>query len=219
MKKTKKKTKKRVKASRKKKVTKKRVKKTATKRQRKLTAKQKRFVDEYFACGMNAKKAAILAGYSEKTAKVIGAENLTKPNLAELISKRQEAAAEKLQCSADDIAQELHKLGFSNMANYMRVGKDGDPYLDFSALTREQAAALAEVTVDDYLEGRGEDARTIRRVKFKLVDKRASLVDLAKLLGHMPTRHEHTGKGGGPIDQQITFYLPENQRRADAGDS
>lgn len=213
MKKTKKKTKKRVKASRKKKVTKKRAKKTATKGQRKLTAKMTRFVAEYLIDG-NATQAAIRAGYSKKAAYAIGAENLRKPQIAKLISKHQEAAAEKLQCSADDIAQELHKLGFSNMANYMRVGKDGDPYLDFSALTREQAAALAEVTVDDYLEGRGEDARTIRRVKFKLVDKRASLVDLAKLLGHMPTRHEHTGKGGGPIEQKVTIYIPENQRKA-----
>ena len=42
----------------------------------KLTEKQKRFCDEYIKLG-NAKEAAINAGYSKKTAKSMGAENLT----------------------------------------------------------------------------------------------------------------------------------------------
>jgi phage terminase small subunit len=89
------------------------------------------------------------------------------------------------------------------MADYMKSTEKGDPYLDFSTLTREQTAALAEVTVDDYVDGRGKSARDVRRVKFKLADKRASLVDLAKLLGMMPDRHEHTGKGGS----ELTFTI------------
>jgi hypothetical protein len=37
----------------------------------------------------------------------------------------------------------------------MRAGQDGDPYLDFSRPTRDQAAALAEVTVEGIVDGRG----------------------------------------------------------------
>jgi phage terminase small subunit len=44
----------------------------------KLTEKQKRFCDYYIETG-NATEAAIRAGYSNKTARFIGAENLTKP--------------------------------------------------------------------------------------------------------------------------------------------
>jgi len=46
----------------------------------KLTKKQKRFVGEYLV-DLNATQAAIRAGYSGKTASVIGAENLIKPNV------------------------------------------------------------------------------------------------------------------------------------------
>ena len=43
-----------------------------------MTAKQRRFVAEYLT-SLNATRAAIRAGYSEKTARQLGAENLSKP--------------------------------------------------------------------------------------------------------------------------------------------
>src|SRR5229473_632274 len=71
----------------------------------------------------------------------------------------------------------------------------GDPYVDFSMLTRDQAAALREVTVDTYVEGHGENARKVRRIKFKLGDKRAALVALGKHFGlFAATKHERTDK-------------------------
>ena len=52
-----------------------------------MTERQKRFCDEYLI-DLNATQAAIRAGYSEKSATVIGAENLTKPYIREYIDKR-----------------------------------------------------------------------------------------------------------------------------------
>lgn len=52
----------------------------------KLTDKQKRFCEEYLI-DCNATQAAIRAGYSERTAKSIGAENLTKPDLQNYIAE------------------------------------------------------------------------------------------------------------------------------------
>ena len=54
---------------------------------KKLTHKQQRFVDEYIISG-NATQAAIRAGYSKKTARFVGAENLTKPNIKDELEKR-----------------------------------------------------------------------------------------------------------------------------------
>ena len=155
-----------------------------------LTAKQQRFVEEFLVDG-NATQAAIRAGYSERTARSIAQENLTRPDIATAIATGQRARSTHLGTTADDIARELVKLGFANMADYLTVGEDGQPTLDWSQLTRDQAAALQEVTVDEYVDGAGDDAREVR---FKLGDKRSSLVDLAKLLGFWKERHEVTGR-------------------------
>ncbi|MGG3625517.1 terminase small subunit [Bacillus gobiensis] len=71
----------------------------------KLTEKQKRFCDYYIETG-NATEAARLAGYSQKTAKSIGQENLTKPYLKNYIAKKM---AEK---DAERIANQDEILAF-----------------------------------------------------------------------------------------------------------
>lgn len=54
----------------------------------KLTPKQQSFADYYLQIG-NATEAAIKAGYSEKTARITGCENLTKPNIVTYIEEKQ----------------------------------------------------------------------------------------------------------------------------------
>lgn len=166
-----------------------------------LTPKQERFVAQYLI-DLNATQAAIRAGYSEKTATEQGSRLLTNVKVQEAIAKGQNKTAAKLEITKERIVEELAKIGFSNMLDYMRAGTDGDPYLDFSSLTREQAAALAEVTVEDFKDGRGEDARDVRRIKFKLHDKKGALVDMAKMLGFMIEKHEHSGEISLTVSQE-----------------
>lgn len=68
----------------------------------KLTPKQKAFADEYIICG-NATQAAKKAGYSEKTAHVIGGENLKKPAISAYIAERMRPTEEKRIATADDV--------------------------------------------------------------------------------------------------------------------
>lgn len=72
----------------------------------KLTAKQQRFCDEYLI-DLNATQAAIRAGYSEKTAKQIGNENLTKPDLKEYIEKRMAEKQNELIADQDEVMRYL----------------------------------------------------------------------------------------------------------------
>jgi len=179
---------------------------------RQITRKQALFVAEYLV-DLNATQAAIRAGYSARNAGKIGPELLGKTRISAAIEAAQEARAQRTGVTADRVVAELAKIGFANMADYMRSGHDGDPYLDFSALSRDQAAALQEVTVESYAEGRGDDKRDVKRVKFKLADKRAALVDLGRHLGMFVDRHELTGKDGGPI-QTSELSAEERARQA-----
>lgn len=70
----------------------------------KLTPKQKAFADEYLICG-NITEAAKKAGYSEKTAAVIGNENLKKPNVIEYIAERQKQIDDSRIADAKEVMQ------------------------------------------------------------------------------------------------------------------
>ena len=163
-----------------------------------LTAKQQRFVEEYLI-DLNATQAAIRAGYSEKTAEQQGYQLLQKTSVSEAIQEAQNKRSERTEITQDRVLKELAKIGFSNMLDYMTINNTGDLVPDFSALTRDQAAAISEVTVEHYMDGRGEDAEEVKRIKFKLSDKRAALVDMGRHLGMFKEKIEHTGANGGPI--------------------
>jgi phage terminase small subunit len=71
-----------------------------------LTEKQKRFADYYIESG-NATEAAVKAGYSEKTARFIGAENLTKPNIIAYVDKLLGAKDKERIASQDEVLEFL----------------------------------------------------------------------------------------------------------------
>jgi phage terminase small subunit len=66
---------------------------------------------------LNATQAAIRAGYSEKTAQAIGAENLTKPLIAEAISEAQETRHKRLTVTADSLVMELEEARANAIAS------------------------------------------------------------------------------------------------------
>lgn len=74
-----------------------------------LTAKQQRFVVEYLV-DLNATRAATAAGYSPKTARVIGCENLTKPNIAAALSDAQRVHEQTLEITQDYVLSNLREI-------------------------------------------------------------------------------------------------------------
>ena len=74
-----------------------------------LTEKQKAFADEYII-SLNAKDAAIKAGYSKNSAKEIGHENLTKPHIKKYIEKRLKEKESVRIATQDEILEYLTKV-------------------------------------------------------------------------------------------------------------
>lgn len=68
----------------------------------KLTAKQKKFA-ELYVVNLNATESAILAGYSAKTAKSIGQENLTKLDIKEYIQALSKPGEDKRKADIDEL--------------------------------------------------------------------------------------------------------------------
>src|SRR5208283_2031521 len=89
-----------------------------------LTARQTLFIAEYLV-DLNGTRAAIAAGYSKKTAKAQASRLLTNVNVAAEIAARMEKRCAKLEVTADTVVQELAKLGFANMADYIKIQPDG----------------------------------------------------------------------------------------------
>lgn len=82
----------------------------------KLTDKQQRFCEEYLI-DLNATQAAIRAGYSEATARFIGCENLTKPNIRAAIDKR----LKELALTADETVKLISDIAKSSLNGYFEI--------------------------------------------------------------------------------------------------
>lgn len=171
--------------------------------------------------GTPAVNAYEQVGYTAKTANALAAcasrllnDAKIQSRLASLQDQVTERAIEKAAITKAEVLAELSKLARSNMLDYVKVQDDGYAYVDLSAITREQAAAIQEITVEEYKEGRGEDARDVKKVRFKLADKRAALVDIGKHFGMFIDRQE-VGKPGDFANMTDEELVNERQRIRD----
>ena len=103
----------------------------------KLTAKQQRFCDEYLI-DLNATQAAIRAGYSKKTAKQIGQQNLTKLDLKEYIEKRMAEKEAALVADQDEVLKYLTSvLRGESQSTEIVVEGIGDGCSEARTITKE----------------------------------------------------------------------------------
>lgn len=111
----------------------------------KLTIKQKRFVDEYIISG-NATDAAIKAGYSKRTAKSIGAENLTKPDIVNALREREKEIQSKKIAKQEEVLEYLTSIlrNEQTQQTLIGVGKGVQAITDIelSAADKIKAAEL-----------------------------------------------------------------------------
>ena len=171
-----------------------------------LTAKQEAFCFAYVET--SDASAAYRSAYDTSKSKlasiwVAASKLLASPEIAarvkEIYATRETRLHERYEMTIEQVKAEYGKIALANMFDYVAVQENGTAYVDLSAVTREQAAAISEITVDEYVEGRGEDGRAVKKVKIKLHSKLGALDSVARVLGMFKDKTEHTGKDGAPL--------------------
>lgn len=175
-----------------------------------LTPKQRTFVDEYLV-DLNATQAATRAGYSARTANEQGARLLANVSVAAAIADAMGNRSKRTEITADQVLQELARVGFTNLADVTDWGtkevafgfdEDGKrlkpedigdavvvryadaPFvtpINRDDLTEQARAAVAEVSL-------GRDG-----FKIKMHDKNAALLQLGRHLGLFNDKLEMSG--------------------------
>lgn len=142
-------------------------------RMAKLTLKQQRFVEEYLI-DLNATQAAIRAGYSVKTAKEQGSQNLTKLNIQQAISEHMAERSKRTGVNQDRVVLELAKIAFVKMTDLV----------DSKCKIKSDAADddLACIESMKYKETKSDAGTSVER-EVKVASKLKALELLGKHLG------------------------------------
>lgn len=110
-----------------------------------MTPRQQKFCDEYLISG-NATDAAIKAGYSPKTAKQTGSENLSKPNIRAYIDEQLNKIHSAKIADAEEVMKYLTSvMRGEHTEQVLKLAGDGFQTItdiDVSAKDRLKAAEL-----------------------------------------------------------------------------
>ena len=155
-----------------------------------MTKKQKRFVEEYLI-DLNATQAAIRAGYSPDTAKSIGSENLSKPDISAAVAKAMAERSKRTGINQDRVLQELARIGFARITDVMdpATAKIKDDASD------DDLACIQSVKI------KPNEWGTEREVK--LCDKKSALELLGRHLGMWNDKLDLKGVEGVVIVNDI----------------
>jgi phage terminase small subunit len=152
----------------------------------KLTEKQKAFCREYILNGWNGTKAAIKAGYSFKTAKVIANENLTKPYLNDYIKELRGDIETLTGINKEKILTAFAEIAFNSINYYNETWLKR---IEFESLSKEAKSCIQEIEhrvnyIDVYTDSGKKKKVKIDEVRFKLYSRTDALKEINKMLGY-----------------------------------
>jgi phage terminase small subunit len=174
-----------------------------------LTAKQQRFVVEFLANGMNATRAAISAGYSEKTAESQGSRLLSNVKVAKIIGDKASKALAKREITAERVLDEIAKLAFLDPRKLF--ASDGS-LVPIHELDDDTAASVAGLEVNELFEGDGEQKHAYGLLKkIKIADKGQNLERLGRYFKLFTDKSEVTGNVGVQLINSVP--RPERNER------
>lgn len=164
-----------------------------------------KFIASYLQHG-NATRAAIEAGYSERSAHAQGCSLLKRPEVVEKIRAAKQATLNAAMLTDEMVITELKHSAFLDPVSMFN--KDGS-LLPLSQMPESTRRAIAGIEVVELFEGRGENRRQIGFLKkIKLVSKEGMLTLAARHLGML---HDNL-----TVDGSISDKLEGFSKRMDA---
>lgn len=162
-----------------------------------INRKQQAFIDAYFACGMNATRAAIEAGYAEDSARMQGSRLLTNDDIKaeverrykEMVMPADEILARLTEQARGDIGDVVDDNGAIDIRKARRLGKTG--------LIRKVKRTTTTFTDE---QGNGKESFT-DEIEFH--DPQKAMQLLGKFYKLFVDRQEVTGADGGALKIQI----------------
>ena len=175
----------------------------------KLTEKQKKFISEYLI-DLNATQAAIRAGYSEKTAKEGGYENLTKPHIQEAIQKAQFERNERLKIDADYVLRRHIEIDEMDIADIL----DNKGYvLPINEWPRSWRQSISGLDISEIVNMRDEGAISTVLKKIKWPDKLRNIELLGKHVSIQAYNNNHTLTKTKAKPVESITYIEEDARK------
>ncbi|WP_426607117.1 terminase small subunit [Pantoea anthophila] len=178
----------------------------------KLTPKQEIFCREYLI-DLNATQAAIRAGYSDNTARKIGSENLTKPDIAQRIIDLKSERNERVEVNADYVLRRLVEIDEMDVMDILRDDGGLKMVHEWPKVWRTTLSGLDILTTVTNF-----DETTMESIlkKIKWPDKVRNLELLGKHISVQAFREQAatslTGKDGGPLE--VALLSREEYRQA-----
>ena len=148
---------------------------------KKLTQKQEGFCLNYIKL-QNATQAAIVAGYSKRTAQAISAENLSKPLIAARISELRKKTEDATIMSVIERKQRLSEIARASLPDFMELGQDGS----WVNIGPETAGKAAIQEIHSRTEYDKDTAAPTVYTSVKLHDPIKAIQELNKMGGNYP---------------------------------
>ena len=162
----------------------------------KLTDKQQAFVNEYLV-DLNATQAAIRAGYSEKTAKDIGCQNLAKLDIQQAIAKALKERSERTKVDSDWLLTHCSEMLKADIGDILDEVGQFKPIHDWPKIWRQMLSGVDIKELFAYTGG-GDNCKEkigeLIKAKFVSREKILELTGKHVNVGAFTEKVEHSGE-------------------------
>lgn len=112
----------------------------------------------------------------------------------EMLREKRRAYLASAHMDPAALLMELQKMALARHSELLQIDDDGNGWYDLSLIDETLAAAMGECQIETYMEGRGEYAREVKRIKIKLHNKLDAIEKLMKHFGLYEKDNEQSGK-------------------------